>query len=70
MFTFRISQNTTIQALEGAGSHQISQLLSTKRVSSFAGDLNTFYSGAKSFSSFAQAYAGGSLSSPPFFAAR
>jgi hypothetical protein len=69
MFTFRISQTTKIQALEGAGSHQISQL-ATKRVSSFADDLNTFYYGAKSFSSFAQAYAGGSLSSPLIFAAR
>jgi hypothetical protein len=49
MFTFRISQNTKSQALEGAGSDLISQLGYTKRVSSFADDLNTFLPARKVF---------------------
>jgi hypothetical protein len=70
MFTFRFFPFAKIQWPEGAVSHPFFQPASTQRVSSFLVDLNTFSSGAKSFFSFAQAYAGRSFGLPLIFAAR
>jgi hypothetical protein len=58
MFTFRISPTTQIQWPQRPVIHKFLPPASTKRLSSFLGDLNSFSSGAKSFFSFAQAYAG------------
>jgi hypothetical protein len=66
MLIFNASLNTLMQWPAGAVFH----CRSTQRLSSFVGDLKSFYSGAESFFSFAQAYAGGSFGSPLIFAAR
>jgi hypothetical protein len=70
MFTFQNSFNLQIQWPDGPVSHPLLPPGSKKRLSSFTGDLNSFSSGAKSFFSFAQAYADRSFGLPLIFAAR
>jgi len=70
MFTFRIFPSTQEQWPQSAVFLPVLPPASTKRLSSIAGDLNSFSSGAKSFFSFAQAYAVGSFGLPLIFAAR
>jgi hypothetical protein len=66
MFNFPNSLETHARRLQTAVFHSSS----TQRLSSFAGDLNLYLLGAKSFLIFAPALAGESFGSPLIFAAR
>jgi len=60
MFTFRFLSNTQIQWLEGAVSHPGS----TKRLSSFIGDLNSFFFRREKFFKFRASLSGQIVWSP------
>jgi hypothetical protein len=66
MLIFMPSPISQMQPLASA----VPDCTAKERLSSFVDDLKSFSSGAKSFFSFAQAYAGGSFGSPLIFAAR
>jgi hypothetical protein len=66
MFNFPNSLATHTRRLQAAVFH----LSSTQRLSSFAGDLNIYLPGAKSFLNLAPALAGESFGSPLIFVAR